>query len=77
MRLTKNEKRIIENELVTEINRNPNGINTRLLISNVMSAIAVKIPNANRHHVSGMLSWVWKNYNYTFLVRTPGYSIIA
>lgn len=77
MRLTRNEKRTVENELVTIINQHPNGIDTRVLISSVMTAIAASIPNANRHHVSGMLSWVWKNYNYTFLVRTPGYSVIA
>jgi hypothetical protein len=77
MRLTRNEKRTVENELVTIINQHPNGIDTRVLISSVMTAIVASIPNANRHHVSGMLSWVWKNYNYTFLVRTPGYSVIA
>lgn len=75
--LTVNEKRIIENELVTTINQNPNGINTRVLIDKVMNVVSKAIPKANRHHVAGMLSWVWKNYNYTFLVRTPGYSIIA
>lgn len=75
--LTVNEKRIIENELVVTVNQNPNGINTRVLIDKVINAVSKAIPNANRHHVSGMLSWVWKNYNYTFLVRTPGYSVIA
>lgn len=77
MKLTRNEKRVVENELVTVINQHPNGIDTRVLISTVMTTIASSIPNANRHHVSGMLSWVWKNYNYKFLVRTPGYSVIA
>lgn len=77
MSLTKREKRMIEQELVRTINRHPSGINTRKLISHVMSVIKTSIPNANEHHVLGMLSWVWKNYNYTFLVRTPGYSIIA
>lgn len=75
--LTNNEKRIIENELVVTINQNPNGIDTRVLMDTVMNAIAKVIPNANRHHIAGMLSWVWKNYNYTFLIRTPGYSVIA
>lgn len=77
MRLTRSEKRTVEKELVIVINRYPKGIDTRVLISTVMTTIAATIPNANRHHVSGMLSWVWKNYNYMFLVRTPGYSIIA
>lgn len=77
MGLTRWEKRRIEGELVAEISRNPGGIDTRILISNVMKAISAVIPNANRHHVSGMLSWVWKKYQYTFLVRSPGYSIIA
>ena len=77
MKLTRKEKRIVENELVTVINQHPNGIDTRVLISTLMTTIASLIPNANRHHVSGMLSWVWKKYNYKFLVRTPGYSVIA
>jgi len=77
MRLTNIEKRRIENELVTGINQNPNGIDTRTLMDNVENAISLAIPNANRHHISGMLSWVWKKYNYTFLIRTPGYSVIA
>lgn len=77
MKLTNREKRNIENALVRIINQHPNGINTRTLISDVMNLIKPSIPNANRHHVSGMLAWVWKNYNYTFLIRTPGYSVIA
>lgn len=76
-KLTNTEKRTIEAELVMAINLHPNGINTRNLISIVMAAISSNIPNATRRHVSGMLSWVWKKYGYTFLVRTPGYSIIA
>lgn len=77
MRLTKSEKKRIENELVITINQNPNGIDTRLLVDKVMNAVSKAIPNANRHHVAGMLSWVSSNYNYKFLVRTPGYSVIA
>lgn len=77
MRLTNLERRMIENELVTGINSSPNGIDTRILMDNVENAISKTIPNANRHHIAGMLSWAWKNYNYTFLVRTPGYSVIA
>ncbi|MGL5973054.1 MAG: hypothetical protein ACRCZK_05035 [Oscillospiraceae bacterium] len=77
MKLTNAEKRIIENDMVMRINRNPNGINTRTLISQVLNNVALSIPNANRHHVSGMLSWVFSSYNFSFLTRTPGYSIIA
>ena len=77
MRLTKTEKRTIENELVIIINQNPNGIDTRVLIDKVMSTVSKAISNANRHHVAGMLSWVWCNYYYTFLVSTPVYSVIA
>lgn len=75
--LTAKEKRVIEYELVATINQNPNGINTRVLIDRVMSAVSKVIPNANRHHVAGMLSWVWKNNNCTFLVHTPGYSVVV
>lgn len=75
--LTYAEKRKIENELVTEINQYPNGIDTRVLMDNVENAISLAIPCATRWHISGMLSWVWKKYNYTFLIRTPGYSVIA
>lgn len=76
-KLTNSEKRTIEQELVQKINQNPQGIETKSLISQVMSAISSSIPHANRHHVSGMLSWVWKSYGYHFLIRTPGYSVIA
>ena len=75
--LSGREKRIIENEIIMIINSNPNGINTRVLIATVMRAISNTVPNANRHHVAGMLSWVWKNNGFNFLVRTPGYSVIA
>ena len=40
MRLTNIEKRRIENELVTGINQNPNGIDTRTLMDNVENAIS-------------------------------------
>ena len=68
--LTYAEKRIIERETLMIIN-------TRVLISQVMKRISSTIPNANRHHVAGMLSWIWKNNGYQFLVRTPECSIIA
>lgn len=77
MKLTNQEKRTIENEMVRIINQNPNGIDTRALISQVIGSIASTTPNANRYHVSGMIAWVWKKYQYTFLIRTPGYSVIA
>lgn len=77
MKLTNQEKRTVENEMVQIINQNPNGIDTRALISQVIVSIASTIPNANRYHVSGMIAWVLKKYQYTFLIRTPGYSVIA
>lgn len=77
MKLTKKEKRAIENNMVIRINQNPKGIDTRTLISQVISDVASSIPNANRHHVSGMIAWVMLSYNFSFLIRTPGYSVIA
>lgn len=77
MKLSKREKRIVEQELVNTINLNPDGIDTRVLISIVLSNIGALIPAANQNHVFGMLSWVWKKYKYTFLVHTRGCSIIA
>lgn len=76
--LTYNQKRIIELEIVNVINQKPNGINTRKLISQVLNNVSASIPNANRHHISGMIAWVLKvnNYNFSFLIRTPGYSVI-
>ena len=58
MKLTYNEKRSIENDMVNVINRNPKGINTRTLISQVLNNVSASVPNANRHHVSGMIAWV-------------------
>lgn len=75
--LTYNEKRIIEIEMVNVINQNPNGINTRNLISQVLNSVSAFIPNVNRHHISGMIAWVIKTYNFSFLIRTPGYSVIS
>ena len=70
------EKRIIEYVMVKIISQNPNGINTRNLISQVLNNVSAFIPNANRHHISGMIAWVVKAYNFSFLIRTPGYSVI-
>lgn len=77
MKLTNTEKRVIENDMVIRINQNPKGIDTRKLISQVISDVAPSIPNANRHHVSGMIAWVMDSYNFSFLIRKPGYSVIA
>lgn len=77
MTLTYNEKRIIENDMVNVIKRNPKGINTRTLISQVLNNVSASVPNANRHHVSGMIAWIMDTYNFSFIVRTPGYSVIA
>lgn len=74
--LTYAEKRIIENEIIMTIKANPSGINTRVLITTVMRAISNTVPKANRHNIAGMLSWVWKNNGFNFLVRTPGYSVV-
>lgn len=75
--LSRREKRIIESELIVTINANPSGINTRVLIATVMRSISNTVPNANCHHLSGMLSWIGRNNGFNFLIRTPGYSVIA
>lgn len=74
--LTKNEKKTIESAMENEITANPNGINTRILTQTIFKRLHQSIPNMNMHHISGMLSWVYKQYGHTFLVRTPGYSVI-
>lgn len=75
--LTNNEKRQIENDMVQFIKNNPNGINTRTLISQVFNSVAGSIPKVNRHHIAGMIAWVMKCYNFTLIIRTPGYSVIS
>ena len=77
MKLTYNEKRNIENDMVNVINRYPKGINTRTLISQDLNNVSASVPNANRHHVSGMIAWVIDAHNFSFIVRTLGYSVIA
>lgn len=77
MKLTNTEKRIIENDMVNRINLNPNGIDTRTLISDVIRTVSPSIPNVNRHHVSGMIAWIMNYYSFSFIIRTPGYSVIA
>lgn len=75
--LADHEKRIVEKTMENQILANPKGINTRHLNQNVYNLLHRSIPNLNMHHVAGMLSWVHKSYGHIFLVRTPGYSIIA
>lgn len=74
--LTNIEKRKVENKMENQILANPKGINTRSLNQGVFNHLQSSIPNLNMHHVSGMLSWVYKHYGHTFLVRTPGNSVI-
>lgn len=75
--LTNSEKRTIERALQNRILANPSGIDTRLLNQSVFDCLHNRIPNLNRHHIAGMLSWVYRAYNHTFLVRSPGRSIIV
>lgn len=75
--LTDSEKRIVENTMESQIHASPRGINTRNLNQNVYHILNASIPNMNMHHIAGMLSWVYKTYGHTFLIRTPGYSVIA
>ena len=75
--LTNFEKRTIERTLENYILANPSGIDTRTLMQTVFNRLHSRIPNMNMYHISGMLSWVYKFYGHTFLVRTHGYSVIA
>lgn len=75
--LNRNQRRLIFLEINRIINHNPNGINTRDLITQVILNLRVGIPNLNRYHVSGMLAWILKCTSHKLLVRKPGYSIIA
>ena len=77
MQLTYKEKRIIESEMKLAIQVNPAGINTRKLISDVYSKVKTNIPNANRHHIAGMIAWIIASTNHKLIVRTPGYSVIV
>jgi len=73
--MTNKQKRVLEAEMVCQIRCNPTGIDTRKLITNALTQI--RIPNANRYHAAGMLSWLLRRYNFQLLVRSPGRSIIA
>lgn len=75
--LTNSEKRTLERTLENYILANPSGINTRTLNQTVFNSLHSNIPNLNMHHISGMLSWVYKFYGHAFLVRTRGYSVIV
>ncbi|NMA49165.1 MAG: hypothetical protein GX947_05270 [Tissierellia bacterium] len=77
MKLTNSEKRTIEEVMKEVIKRNPKGIDTRTLITDVHSVIRTSIPNANRYHISGMIAWIVASTDSKLIVRTPGYSVIA
>jgi len=77
MKLTYNEKRQIEATMISIIQANPSGINTRILITNVHTNVSSRIPNANRHHIAGMIAWVVASTSSYLTIRTPGYSFIA
>ena len=77
MKLTDNEKLQIETNMKSIIRANPSGINTRTLITNVYTNVSSRIPNANRHHIAGMIAWVLASTNSNLTIRTPGYSVIA
>lgn len=77
MRLTRNEKRLLENEMLRIIRKSPkSGTNTRVLIGLAVSNLKRRIPHLNRHHAAGMLSFVMRSSTHKWLVRTPGYSIV-
>lgn len=70
------EKRKLENELISIIRRS-GGINTRDLISQALNNLRASIPRVNRHHAAGMIAWLMVAYNFSLVIRTPGFSIIA
>lgn len=71
------QKRNIEAVMVGIIRVNPSGINTRQLISAVYTSISNVVPNANRHHIAGMIAWIISSTSHHLTIRTPGYSVIA
>ena len=75
--LTDKEKRLTEITMENKIIENKNGINTKDLLDYVYNTLIEHIPNLNRYHLAGMLSWVCRAYNHTFLFRKPGHSIIV
>lgn len=74
--LTNVQKRQIENIMLGLIRKNSSGLDTRILISKTLQQISQTIPNANSHHVSGMIAWLLTKYNYILSPRTLGYSVI-
>lgn len=77
MQLTYLEKKTIETIMLEIIQSNPAGINTRQLISITHANIANIVPNANRHHISGMIAWIVDSTNHHFIIRTTGHSILV
>lgn len=75
--LTQWEKKLTEITIENKIIASKNGINTKYLLDSVYNTLRGSIPNLNRYHLAGMLSWVCRAYNHTFLVRKPGHSIIV
>ena len=74
--LNYNQRRLIEAVMLSIIQANPSGIDTRELISRVHTQITYTIPNANRHHISGILSWIVRSTQHRLLVSKPGGSSI-
>ena len=66
-----NQKRQLETVLHQQILLNPQGIDTRTLITQVINMLSSQMP-LTRQRVSGMLGWVIKRYGHQFLVRQPG-----
>ena len=75
--MSNNNKRLLESLIEAEILANPNGINTRTLMSIIYNKVQGSISNVNMHHIAGMLSWVYRSRGHVMLVRSNGYSIIA
>lgn len=77
MRLNKNEKLLLKNEMLRIIRNNPKtGTNTRVLIGLAVRNLKRRIPHLNRHHCAGMLSYVMRSSTHKWLVRSPGFSIV-
>lgn len=76
--LSNTEMRCIEAEMIRQINNSsPYGINTRILISSVVSRMVSTISAINRHHCSELLAWILDSTNNSLIIRRKGYSIIA
>lgn len=76
--LSNTEMRCIEAEMIRQINNSsPYGINTRILISSVVSRMVSTIPAINRHHCSELLAWILDSTNNSLIIRRKGYSFIS